>query len=177
METNKERNRRYQKEYRQRHPQKVKERRQKYRIEKPEKDIWYKAKARAKSCGLDFNIEVSDINIPDLCPVLDIPVFKGVGKVHDGSPSLDRVDPNKGYIKGNVVVISHKANRYKGDMDLATIHRLCDYMVDKTPIPCSGDGTPWGKLEGDGYEGSCDWEYWSEGVYNCSTCGTTYVDK
>ena len=70
------------------------------------------AKARAKEKGRDFNIELSDIVIPTLCPVLGIPMDR---------PSLDRIDGTKGYVKGNVRVISHRANMLKND---ATIEEL-----------------------------------------------------
>lgn len=131
MESKEERNRRYQREYRERHPDKVRERRQQFRLNEPERDIWYKARSRAKRLSVEFNIEVCDIRIPELCPILDIPICKGVGKVHDGSPSLDRIDPDKGYVKDNVCVISHKANRYKDDMTIDILRRILEYMTGK----------------------------------------------
>lgn len=70
------------------------------------------AKYRAAKYGRDFNIELSDIVIPTLCPVLGIPMDR---------PSLDRIDGTKGYVKGNVRVISHRANMLKND---ATIEEL-----------------------------------------------------
>ena len=70
------------------------------------------AKARAKEKGRDFNIELSDVVIPALCPVLGIPMDR---------PSLDRIDGAKGYVKGNVRVISHRANTLKNN---ATIEEL-----------------------------------------------------
>ena len=36
--------------------------------------IWTKAKQRAEKYGLDFNIDVSDIQIPDICPILEVPL-------------------------------------------------------------------------------------------------------
>jgi hypothetical protein len=71
------------------------------------------AKQRAKSRGLDFNIDASDIDLPDKCPLLGIPLFssyRGESKTYDNSYSIDRIDPRKGYIKGNVWVILYKAN-------------------------------------------------------------------
>ena len=73
------------------------------------------AKYRAKKKGIEFNLELSDVVIPKLCPVLKIPLFAGSssGGPRGCSPSLDRIDNSKGYIKGNVQVISHKANTMK----------------------------------------------------------------
>jgi hypothetical protein len=85
------------------------------------------AKQRAKSRGLDFNIDASDIDLPDKCPLLGIPLFssyRGESKTYDNSYSIDRIDPRKGYIKGNVWVISYKANRIKNDATLSELETL-----------------------------------------------------
>ena len=85
------------------------------------------AKQRAKSRGLDFNIDASDIDLPDKCPLLEIPLFssyRGESKTYDNSYSIDRIDPRKGYIKGNVWVISYKANRIKNDATLDELETL-----------------------------------------------------
>lgn len=81
----------------------------------PEWKMHQRAKMRAKERGLDFNIEVSDINIPDLCPVLGIPLNMNSGKsgAFINSPSLDRKDSTKGYTKDNIQVISQLANAMK----------------------------------------------------------------
>lgn len=72
-----------------------------------------KAKSRAKKQCLPFNLEVSDIVIPSVCPILGIPLAVAEKSVSEGSPTLDRIDPEKGYVKGNVAVISYKANLLK----------------------------------------------------------------
>ncbi len=85
--------------------------------------LWSHAKARAKHSGLDFTLELSDVYIPAVCPLLDIPLKRDRQITSPDSPSLDRIDPTKGYVKGNVWVISHKANTMKSDGSL-TEHRL-----------------------------------------------------
>lgn len=52
--------------------------------------------------------------MPIYCPVLGIKLVPG-GQIKDHSPSLDRIDNTKGYVKGNVHVISDRANRLKSD--------------------------------------------------------------
>ena len=71
------------------------------------------AKQRAKKRGVPFNLTIEDIRIPDMCPVLGIPLRRGKEKLHDNSPTLDRMVPERGYVRGNVMVISHLANRIK----------------------------------------------------------------
>lgn len=83
--------------------------------QKPEVKMWRRAKSRARSKGLAFDIEKSDVIIPDFCPILGIPlvVHEGSGAWPD-SPSLDRIKPELGYTKENVWVISQMANQMKG---------------------------------------------------------------
>lgn len=79
---------------------------------------WKDAKSRAKLRNVPFNIHVSDIVIPKKCPLLDIDIFRTEGKLTNNSPSLDCFDPTKGYVKGNVWVISQKANAIKRNLTL-----------------------------------------------------------
>lgn len=83
----------------------------------PEKMMLRSAKHRAKVKGLPFNIELSDIIIPEFCPVLglELKANAGAGGAKRNSPSLDRIIPSLGYVKGNVQVISNAANLLKGD--------------------------------------------------------------
>lgn len=70
------------------------------------------AKKRAKTSGIVFDIEINDI-IPEYCPILNLKLEVGVGKIHDFSPSLDRINSDIGYTKDNIQVISNLANRMK----------------------------------------------------------------
>jgi hypothetical protein len=81
------------------------------------------ARVRAKDTGVPFTITKDDIHIPSHCPILGIPLFRGPKGGTDNSPSLDKVHPHKGYVAGNIVVISNRANRLKAD---ATIRELRD---------------------------------------------------
>ena len=82
------------------------------------------AKQRARIKGLDFNIDITDINLPNKCPLLDIPLNSFYGKATDNSYSIDRIDSSKGYIKGNVWVISKRANTLKGNATLEELELL-----------------------------------------------------
>ena len=81
-----------------------------------------KARIRAKAKKLDCNIDNEYVRslVVSHCPIFGTPLdwsrHRGNGTVTtDGSPSLDRIDPSKGYIKGNVWIISYRANRIKND--------------------------------------------------------------
>ena len=92
----------------------------------PEYYLWKAAKKRSRDKQLDFNIEVSDIIIPQFCPLLNIPIIHktGTGKPRPGSPSLDRLDNSLGYIKGNILVMSYRANVLKRDSEFQEMQML-----------------------------------------------------
>lgn len=94
----------------------------------PTYKLWSGAKERAKKRGWEFTIDPWDIVIPETCPVFGIELVKGVGKQHAGSPTLDRVDSTKGYIKDNVRVISQRANSLKQDATIEQLELLISYM-------------------------------------------------
>ena len=63
------------------------------------------------------------------CPILGIKMeFGGTGSIQDNSASIDRFDTTQGYIKRNVWIISHKANRMKSDATIDDIKKVYDYM-------------------------------------------------
>lgn len=96
----------------------------------PEKYLLNQAKKRAKEKGLEFNLDESDIVIPTHCPIFLFQLNEVYSPIEerDYAPSVDRLDITKGYIKGNVYVISFKANRHKSAMTLGDIERLYKYV-------------------------------------------------
>lgn len=88
-----------------------------------------RVKSRAKKFGLDCNLTIEDIVIPVTCPVLGIILGETPeGKAADNSPSVDRLDNSRGYVKGNIHVISWRANRLKSDATLEETMRIYKYM-------------------------------------------------
>ena len=72
------------------------------------------ARTRAKRTGLPCTLELSDIVIPEFCPVFPTIKLNRDNSVQSfDSPSLDRLIPELGYVKGNVTVMSAKANTIK----------------------------------------------------------------
>lgn len=148
----------YYKEYYKRNKEKYKERTYKWRKENPKanriidkrytdshkdkvtvwKKSWFEenyekkllasARGMAKNKGLEFNLEVEDIVIPEYCPYLSVKLSRQclVGRL-DNKASIDRIDPTKGYIKGNVQVISNLANRMKNS---ATKEQLITFSTN-----------------------------------------------
>lgn len=75
------------------------------------------ARYRAKRDGLKFNITMQDIVLPQRCPVFQTRLRFGA-RLHKCIPSLDRIDSRKGYVRGNVQIISLRANTLKLDATL-----------------------------------------------------------
>ena len=84
----------------------------------PLRMLLWKAKERAAQSGVEFRLTVNDLVMPEMCPLLGIPIRVGDGKAHSGSPSVDRVIPSLGYVPDNVWIISHRANAIKNDATL-----------------------------------------------------------
>ncbi len=97
-----------------------------------EKAPWFnmyrRAKDRAVKKGVPFNITAQYIKSiwPDnnRCPVLDVPLRVSKGQPSDTSPSLDRIVPKKGYVRGNVIIVCNKANTIKSDASPKEIWRV-----------------------------------------------------
>jgi hypothetical protein len=99
-----------------------------WRSENPLKYIYNATKNRAKKLGIPFNIDLSDVSVPAVCPVLGISLVRSKGKRTDASPSIDKMVPELGYVKGNVRVISMRANRIKNDGTVEEHEKIVRYM-------------------------------------------------
>lgn len=73
-------------------------------------------KQRCNKLGLEYNLSVDKLAWPDVCPILGIKLRRGREGFKDGcSPSIDRLNPNRGYTLDNVRVISRLANTMKSN--------------------------------------------------------------
>lgn len=85
-----------------------------------------KAKIRARKRNIYFDLNVDDIFIGRECPILGIP-FE-VGKDNwQNSPSLDRINNNRGYEKDNVIVVCMMANSIKNQATPKQIKKVADF--------------------------------------------------
>lgn len=92
-----------------------------------EQRLFNAARSRATRLGREFSITISDIVIPTHCPVLGVEL-----KERDGqhSPSLDRINSDKGYIPGNVRVTSYRANMLKNNATVEELRLVLKDLVD-----------------------------------------------
>jgi hypothetical protein len=90
----------------------------------PRKVMVTHAKKRAIAKGVPFDILYTDIVIPSLCPLLNIPLCVSHKKHSSNSPSLDRIIPELGYVKSNILIISHRANTAKQDLSINELELL-----------------------------------------------------
>lgn len=85
------------------------------------------ARARSRSHGYEFDITEEDFIIPSHCPLLGIPmVVNKKGSTKEDSFSLDRIDSSRGYVKGNVWVISMLANSMKSSASFEQFQMMAD---------------------------------------------------
>lgn len=96
-----------------------------------ERSMYRNVAGRCKALGIEFDLELSDIVIPDVCPYLKVSLTRtqGEGRVWTNA-SLDRIDPTKGYVKGNVQVISAKANLMKAHASADELVRFAKSVLE-----------------------------------------------
>jgi len=86
-------------------------------------------KSRALAKGIPFDLELKDIVIPKFCPLLGIKLNTEANRDKRwSSPSVDRLLPHKGYVKGNILVCSMRANTIKNNASLDELMLLTDNL-------------------------------------------------
>lgn len=110
------------------------------------------ARKRARKENIPFSLTPDDIHIPKYCPLLGIKLrsnYTGIptGTASHNSPSLDRIYPDKGYIPGNVIVISHRANTIKNSATpqqlIAIARALYDITTNHYPLTADNMKSLW----------------------------------
>ena len=102
----------------------------------PEWKMHQRAKQRAKKRNLEFSLSVSDIHIPDTCPILGIPLNMNSGKsgAYRNSPSLDRIDNDRGYTVDNIQVVSQLANAMKCHATKEELQKFAQWVLKTYPV-------------------------------------------
>jgi hypothetical protein len=89
--------------------------------------MFYDARKRALKTGLPFDITPEDIVVPECCPIFGTP-FVARGGNRMLRPTLDRIIPSRGYVRGNIAVISFRANFLKRDATLDELRKIIRYI-------------------------------------------------
>lgn len=100
----------------------------------PEAYLWRSAKKRAETLGIEFAITKHDIKIPACCPVLGVPLGKVRNSNRRYSPSIDRIDPKKGYTPDNIQIISNQANTMKSDSSIEELTAFVTYWGNQLRV-------------------------------------------
>ena len=129
--------------------------RDKIRMQDPEngenyylrKVILRQAKKRSKKKNLEFNLTLKDlVNIKNnTCPILGHEILYKSGVDYKRSASLDRIDPNKGYVPGNVKIVSYEGNSLKNRNDFNSAINMLEYIIINSP-PEERNGEKYNKL-------------------------------
>ena len=98
-------------DWRKANPEKYRDTLARCRKNNPERNILNKSRGRAKKAGIEHTISLEDIKIPEVCPYFKQKLDPWGDK--DFCPSIDRIDNSKGYVPGNIEIISYLANKMK----------------------------------------------------------------
>jgi hypothetical protein len=85
-------------------------------------------KSFAKGKGVPFTIEFGEITWPTHCPALGLELDYFAESRQENSPSFDQIDPGVGYVKGNVQILSWRANRIKNDGTEEEHRKIADFL-------------------------------------------------
>jgi hypothetical protein len=83
---------------------------------------------------LEHTLKETDIIVPTICPVLGIQIShqKTNGIPHPNSPTIDRIDNNKGYTPDNIIVVSRRANVLKNDASMEELRKIISFYDNIT---------------------------------------------
>jgi hypothetical protein len=107
--------------------------------------IWWTTRDRAKKLGLPFNLTREYIERiwpeDEMCPIFGVKFeslsgpSRGKGHPHPHSASIDRIIPEKGYVEGNVAIISNRANTMKHNCsDPEVFRKLADWLEKRISL-------------------------------------------
>ncbi len=77
-------------------------------IKSPEYLLWYRVKSKSYDNDIPFNLDVEDIVIPEICPITQLPLSTDYNSDKENYYTLLPLDIEKGYVKGNIQVVSLK---------------------------------------------------------------------
>lgn len=113
----------------------VSEKAKQNRLNNPAKTAWERARARAKKNGTEFTITPEDVAAvwTNTCPIYQMPLVTNQGKPDGNSHSIDRINNDKGYIPGNIAIVSMRFNSEKRNLSPELLRRMLAYMESQLP--------------------------------------------
>jgi len=97
-------------------------------------------RSSAKRRNLEFNLDYTDIILPKYCPLLEVQLdYLNKDLNNPYKPSVDRIDNSKGYIKGNIIIISRLANAMKNEADFNQL-KTFSKNINNLIIYCENQG-------------------------------------
>ena len=143
-EERKERGRVAHRKWRAANPEKVRAYSRKWRSANPQWSLFTRKRSGAKRAGVEFTLAFEDIWWPTHCPALGILLEykqdRGNGPGHvPGSPSFDRVDPARGYVPDNVLIISTRANTLKNNATAEELEAVARWIRSLSETSHKGD--------------------------------------
>jgi len=102
--------------------------------EKNKRVILTRIKQRAKREGIPFNITENDLVWNESCPIFGVDIdYTQNPSLSNNWASVDRIDPSKGYVVGNVRIVSMRANRAKWNLTDDEIVLLYNDALNRLP--------------------------------------------
>lgn len=114
-------------EERKEYTRKNKEKKKEYNIQRRDNNSLSGIKRRAKLKGIPFDLTLEDVSNYSVCPVFGKELIRSDSNT-PFSPSVDRVDPTKGYTKDNIQILSNKANKMKQDATPEELLMFADWI-------------------------------------------------
>ena len=96
-----------------------------YRVQR---DKFRSKKYNAERTGYTWNIVFGDIVWPTHCPILGLELNYFAEFRQENSVSFDRINSELGYEKGNIQIVSWRANRIKNDGTAEEHRKIADYL-------------------------------------------------
>ena len=97
--------------------------------------IYRKLRNSAKKRGIEFNLSLNYLNEMELpfrcCITGELIDYSGVGRNNPNGYSYDRIDNTKGYIDGNLYILSVEGNRKKSSLSISEVENIKSYLDDK----------------------------------------------
>ena len=93
-------------------------------------NMLYNAKRRANTCGYSFDLTLADVVWGEECPCCGVE-YSFIQSFYTRRPSIDKLIPERGYVRDNVVFICTRCNQRKSDMTPKEMYTIADFFWEK----------------------------------------------